>query len=400
PTTASRVYELRFEDATIGVAWEHEHRADGVIRLVRRERVAFRRGAEVMRLDTELELVGADLGAEQVTVTVRDCSPPALSAGPASEPAPSWDQPCAHDAGPRSYRGQASRSGELWRVTDAAGARSLPASAVPAEWLDLVPARRHEPPLQLFFAARGFVLGTAHRRWLGPSRFTGALHLGGAVMETATELAADARPRLTVDSTGLVAVRRAAPPPRRPLADLVALTSLPIAGAAPLRGPRRLALALIAPAAPPAAAPGQQVTAEGRTWHVTLVPSLADPEEGTTAELAALASDIAAEDAPGLAMPRADCTAFALRFAQAAKRRGFTTRIVTGLALDGAMLVRHRWVSVFTGGRWIHVDPSTGEAPAPPRLLALSTHSDSLEDLAAAEVAFTALRGATATWLP
>jgi transglutaminase-like putative cysteine protease len=74
--------------------------------------------------------------------------------------------------------------------------------------------------------------------------------------------------------------------------------------------------------------------------------------------------------------------------------------IFTGFVLDGSTLVRHRWAVVWTGARWLPVDPSSGDAPAPPDLFALAVHDTSAEALAGAEAAFAPLRRASVSWLP
>lgn len=368
--------------------------------LRRRERVRFRRGAEVVRIDTDLAIWARAGRAVEISVELRDCSTP-----PAELDGPSWDQPCPRADGPRSYRAHARRTARGWQVEQAAGpARRLPAEAEPAEWLELAPRAEPEQARPVFFAARRFALGRARRAFLGPSAWLGTVELADGRLDSTTELGADGRPRLTIDASGLVARRVDELPGPAPLADLVALTTLPIAGAqapAPPReaspGPVHLVLSLRAPAAPPTAAQSQRVEARGARWRVELVRQ---PDGPDVAPLAALARAIA-ETPPGPGEPPgADCTALALRYARAARRRGIPTRLVTGLVLDGAALVRHRWAQSYSGERWIVVDPASGSAPAPARLLALAVHGDSVEALAAAEAAYAPVRGAQVEWAP
>jgi transglutaminase-like putative cysteine protease len=148
--------------------------------------------------------------------------------------------------------------------------------------------------------------------------------------------------------------------------------------------------------------PGQRPVS-GHPWTVALDPSaesrLLLPELRTrdrTAEIAQLVHQVAVtviDDLSTTATTTAaarvathgDCTTHALRFAALAADAGIPVRVVTGLRLDGASLIRHRWNVAWTGTRWITIDPTFDEAPATPALIGLAVHGARAADLAAAD---------------
>jgi Transglutaminase-like superfamily len=455
-----RAFVLHFEGARIGYAVEDERVSGGRRVLRRRELVRFRRGEELATFEIQLLVRGAASGeADEVDLAVRHCTvrtvrtvrtdatartdatddPAALLAEPRFEArfADGLSSPCppGTETGPLQARATARRHASGWQIADGRSIppRVLPAAAQPAEWLDTLPDRRDARAL-LFFATRSFALGRASRRWLDERTWLGAVELEGAVLESTTVLdEVDDRPRLVLDGNGVTATRVYDDALKQPLdlADLVDLTTLPIAGTAPHPGaPIRLRLALRDPAAAAAAlpeAPGQRVTALPGGWRVELVPqpaprppaAWASLDATAVATLATLARQIADDELlPGdahdardasLASQRrgGDCTTHALRLAAAVTARGMPVRIATGFVVNppeqggvAATLVRHRWVVVWTGARWISVDPSSGEAPAPPRLLTLALHHATPEALAAADVAFAAVHHAAVAWVP
>lgn len=441
PAALHRAFFLHFEGARIGYAVEDERVEGGRRELHRRELVRFRRDEEIATFEIDLLVRGAASGeADEVAVAVRHCTAREVAllpqprftalAAPASSAA--LDEPCpaGATAGPLRRRATARRGALGWEIqqeldaggTAAAEKRTLPVGAQPAEWLDTRPDRHDSAELQLFFATRGFALGRGARRWLDSRTWLGAVELDGATLESTTALGDDDRPRFILDGNGVTATRIFDEALQQPLdlADLVALTTLAIRGTPPPPGGRiRLRFALRAGAEamtpPPTSAPGHRLTALPGGWLVELEPpprrSPADAD--TVEEIAALAREISgdrllpAEGADFSDAPDGDCTAYALRFAAAANARGWATRLATGFIVDlsshPASLVRHRWAVTWTGARWISVDPSgasTGDAPAPPRLLALSLHDATPEALAASEVAFAAVRGASVEWAP
>ncbi|MEZ4362565.1 MAG: hypothetical protein R3B48_20410 [Kofleriaceae bacterium] len=426
-----RSFELRFEGAPIGATLDEEERDGERVRLRRQEHLRFRRGDERVHLDLALDLAGSLTdGAERADLVIRRCARPLLDAPPgaatggrlgattAARPATSEATPspvpaalvalaaslptCASGEEDSTTWGAARRDPDGWLVRDARGARRLPPEAEPAEWLELVPPEPAARARTLFFPARGFALGHARHAWIGPRTWTGEVRVGDDALSATTELGHDERPRRILDSSGLTSERRrvGAPllhdEPAR-LADLVALTTLTVAGSAPSDGGGTvLAFSLAAPAALPPAVVGQRVQATAGGWLVQLEPTTVAPaERALVAQAAQLARAIAA-DTPVERLPGAggDCTARALRFAAAARARGWRVRLATGLVLDGAALVRHRWIHLWTGARWLPVDPSSGDAPAPPVLVALALHPASARALVASEGAFSAVRGA------
>lgn len=434
-----RVYAISLEGAHIGYSFDEERRrpapagsavGDHGRELRRREVVRFRRGAELVTLETELAITGtAQTGAQLVTVEVRHCvgdasrgAPPAswrVTAAPLCPATP----PAGETSGPLAYRGRAERTPTGWLQRDDAGVRMLPPSAQPAEWIDLDgPPRaapdeaRHDEPTRVFFPARRFASGFAILRWIDERTWSGEALLEGARLSSSTAMASDGRPSLTLDNTGGMAQRVAETELARELAlvDLVALTSLAIEGPPPpLGAPPRFFVSLPAAAAAPPPAAGQRVTVEAAGWRVELVlpPRAAEAERATVATATAIASQLADETrvfATHAPLPaEGDCTTRALRFVSEVRRRGFRARLVTGLRLDERLLVRHRWAEVWTGARWLAVDPTFAPSAsddddddAPPDLFALAVHDTTAAALAGAETAFAALRGARLRWLP
>lgn len=446
-----RVYALSLEGARIGYTFEEEREAplpagsgapagDRGVELRRREVVRFRRGPELVTIETELLLAGTALGgASRVTVEVRHCvTDPARVAPPASwqitaAPLCPADPAPLAVRGPLGYRGSAERTPTGWQITDDTGTRTAPVEAQPAEWIDLSGPRdagagasaidgagelAPAAPSTLFFPARRFALGRATHHWIDERTWTGEVELDGAVLEATTSLGADGRPLITLDNTGAIAARTTGDETSYdlPVVDLVALTTVSIEGAPPPAGApprfqvvwRRAASASPPPTAlpQPPAAPGQRVLAEPTGWRVELLAqppsSPAAPDEPAAITAIAELAHLLAGDEPhaGGAAAGRDCTARALRFAAEARRRGWATRLVTGFLLDGGDLIRHRWAVVWTGVRWLAVDPSSGDAPAPPDLFALAVHDATAEALAGAEAAFAPMRGAVVRWLP
>ncbi len=428
---ARRFYALRFEGALVGFASEEERGAEGRRQLVRREVVQMRRGEELASFEIELRLAGrSGGGATSIEAVVRHCVtsgasarlPPVRSDFLDGTAAALADTACpaGQKAGPLATRATAEHAPSGWLLRDERGARSLPAEAQPAEWLDVAIAPPElrarggvEGPLPLFFATRQFATGRALRRYLSPTTWVGTVELEGAILESTVELDRDDRPRLIVDGSGVVAERiaeatlgaRLAEP--LPLADLVALTRLPIQSPNGLGAldPQRLVLTLPRAAPLPPEAPGQRVSVaaapdSSARWIIELAPadpSFAPEELPTVAALAELARRVADDEALGEGK---DCTARALRFAALAAQAQLRARLATGFIVDGQTLVRHRWAIAWTGARWIAVDPSAGEAPAAPVLVTLAVHEATAEGLAASEAAFPPLRGATVARAP
>lgn len=420
PQHLQRWYALEFESARIGWAEEDEYRDGDRLRWSRREYLQFRRGEQQVALDTRLNLeggIGADAvsAADLVTIEVRAC---VVDIGDAKsrtgDPPKAGSAPrCNGDSAALSYRGHARRDATSWTIIDDRGTRQLPHQAQPAEWFDLLPQRSDFTATPIFFAARRFAIGRGSRRWIDARTWIGAVVVDGATLEVSTELGDDDRPRVTIDATGLVATRVSQSPSQVafPLADLVALSSVSISGrrsrtAADGSAHRHtIKLDFPSPAPPPPLAPGQHITADLSAWTIELgslsTDVVAADEQATVSAIREVAAAIA-DDAPGLAAGagRGDCTAHALRYAAAARQRGWPTQLATGFVLVDSTLIRHRWAVTWTGRRWIAIDPSADPSAPEPRLFTLAIHRATIEALVAAEVAFTPLRGARASWQP
>ncbi len=112
-------------------------------------------------------------------------------------------------------------------------------------------------------------------------------------------------------------------------------------------------------------------------------------------------------DAPGagasdaLALGRGDCTAHSTLLVDLANEHGLQAKLVTGYRINKDKMVRHRWVTIKQGKKWVQVDPTFGEAPvAPGNHLTLAVHGDSTAQIALVdEAVFTGLANAKAKWV-
>jgi hypothetical protein len=230
---------------------------------------------------------------------------------------------------------------------------------------------------------------------------------GGAVVEATIDLAADGAPVRVVDGEGVIAMRTTEAQAREPFpaVDLIAATALPIAGKH-----ERDRLVLEGKVALPAL-PGQRAHVAAAGLEVELSPALrgdlpagrSTPERAV--EIRELVGTVRARITPSLAAgptssrdaataTAGDCTTFALAYAALAGSRGITTRVVTGLRVDGSRLIRHRWAVSWTGSRWIAIDAAFGHVPAGGNLIGLAVHDADDAGLVAGEAALTQVRGA------
>src|SRR6185503_6177582 len=249
------------------------------------------------------------------------------------------------------------RDARGWLVTDDGGVRRLPDAAVPAELAPLLVRRDGKFAGPVFLPARGFVAGAGRIAPVAPRRLIARLVLdAGAVAEATIDLGDDQMPVRVVDGEGVIATRVTAVEARAPFApvDLIAATSVPLAGAPSHR------IALDGDLAIPAV-PGQAV-------HRGLGAD-------RTREIAGLVARVRARITPDLrashgsvhaaaAATTGDCTTYALAYAALAAARAIPTFVVTGLRVDGARLIRHRWAVSWTGRAWIAVDAAFGAVPA------------------------------------
>ncbi len=242
---------------------------------------------------------------------------------------------------------------------------------------------------------------------VAPGRLVARLALAANLSVEATiDLDPDGAPARVVDGAGVIAMR-ASPAQARaefPLVDLIAATSVPVTGA---RGTR---LALDGDLALPAV-PGQRAHPAPAGLSLELSSQLPGglppgPDGGDRrSDIAAVVASVQRRIVPDLGARIAssrdassatagDCTTFALAYAALAHRLAIPTHVVTGLRVDGARLVRHRWAVSWTGSAWIAVDAAFGAAPAGGDLIGLAVHDADDAGLIAGEAALMQVRAA------
>lgn len=87
-----------------------------------------------------------------------------------------------------------------------------------------------------------------------------------------------------------------------------------------------------------------------------------------------VASGVALSRLPVPAPDGRSCLAQATAYAREARRGGWRTRIVLGVAQDGRGFVWHAWVEVRAGAGWLAVDPAFGQLPAQGPRFAVARH--------------------------
>ena len=370
-------FELSWRGRTVGEAEERLVARPGGYRLERRERWQVRRAGALVSGELRIA-IDTDRALEPERIEV--------SGGAAD--------------------GIAVRAGDGWRVT-AAGEPPRVARGMPLELLALRLARSGQARWrgEVLLAGLGFATARGAIEPRGPgARLVRLSGEAGAV-----EIAVTLRPDGTVERAvgPEVAAARGAPRAVTLPPDLIEESAIEVAGAA--TGTGWIELALPRPAQPPAL-PGQRIEPDQATWLARLGPrpGAAPLPAGVRALVAEVAADLeedAAAGAGGTAAEiarrgRADCVGHAVLLADRAGRAGVPIRLVTGLRLDARRLVRHAWAMVQVDGRWVAVDPTTGEAPAPSgRYLALAVHGAARHEVAlAAELAYAAVAGARAAF--
>ncbi len=370
PAPPARVaWALTWRGHAIGGAWER----DAPEQFERRERIVVRRGEDLVISDLAIT-IERDAAGEPYQVGVTR-----------------WqDGPVLEGTAMRTADGG-------WSVElEGEPATLLPAAAP----FELVLRAGQEFHGTVLLAGWGFA--TAHLE-LRPSAGTARLHVGGRTLDAAIVYDEDGAIASIAGGDGIDATRAALDADLRPAAppevvdgNAIAVDGAPTAPAAPT-----LTL-LDATAPPPPPLPGQRPVS-GQPWTVTLdasadsdLPLPAQRSADRTAEITALVRRVAREidddlattsttTGAALAATRGDCTTHALRFAALATEANISTRVVTGLRLDGQTLIRHRWNLAWTGARWITVDPTFDESPAAPALVGLAAHGARAADLAAAD---------------
>jgi hypothetical protein len=373
----TRRYTIWLGGARVGTAVESERWSELGMALTRRETMRFTRGNSEVRLTTEIEVdTDRGLAARRVRWT---------------------------ESGAEVRATEATRDDGGWRLST--GER-LPAAAIPAELVPLLVRRDGRFEGSVFFPARGFVVGSGRIEPVSAGRLVARLALeAGPIVEATIDLDRDGSPARVVDGEGVIAIRatEAQANAAFPSVDLIAATAIPIAGT---RRDARLVLDGDL-ALPPL--PGQRATsASSATSGIELELSASLPgdlpagERGRdrTGEIRDLVTAVQQRITPDLAAGPAhtrtaagatagDCTTFALAYAALASSRGITTRVVTGLRVDEARLVRHRWAVSWTGTRWIAIDAAFGQVPAGGDLIGLAVHDADDAGLVAGEAALT-----------
>ena len=384
PADAQRRYTIWLGGARIGTAVEDEAwTPDGVV-LRRTETLRFLRGASPVEVETTITIT-----ADRALVPVRV----------------SW-----RERGATTRQVDVVRTDAGWRALDGSLRTELarvPEGAVPTELVPLLLRRDGRYEGAVFMPARGFVGGRGRVEPVAPGRLIARLELtAGPRVEATIDLAPDGAPARVVDGEGVIAMRATPAQAAAPFdpVDLIAATSVPLTGV------RSRAITLAGDLALPAL-PGQDARpGEGgvdvelsATLPGALPPGIArrDRTPDITAVVASVRHRIAPDLGAGITSPRdvelataGDCTTFALAYAALAARLDIPTRVVTGLRVDGARLVRHRWAVSWTGRAWVAVDAAFGAVPAGGDLIGLAIHDADDAGLIAGEAALTAVHAA------
>ena len=383
PADAVRRYTIWLGGSRIGTATEAETWSRDGVKLRRVEAMRFLRGAQVVELATSIDV---DASVALVPRRVR------------------WTE-----IGGDVRTAEATHDEHGWH-----GGATMPAAAVPAELLPLLVRRDGHFQGPVFLPARDFIAGTGRIEPIASHRLVARLALDATVAEATVavatiDLADDGMPARVVDGEGVIELRATDETAREPFVpvDLIAATAIPIAGQ---RGSRTSRLVLEGNLALPAL-PGQRAQPATTGLAVELSPRLpgdlppGEPGPDRTRQIAALVATVRGRITPTLATSPAtsrdpsaiagDCTTFALAFAALAASQGIPTRLVTGLRVDGARLVRHRWAVSWTGTRWIAVDAAFGAAPAGGDLIGLAVHDADEAGLVSGEAALSAVRSAS-----
>jgi hypothetical protein len=382
PRDQVRQYTIWLGGARVGTATETETWTPAGLHLRRNEDLRFARGNADVELATTIDI---DADAALVANHVR------------------WTQLGATESAAEAVRGDGG-----WRVSTGV---HVPANAVPGELVPLLVRRDGSFTGAVFLPARGFVSGTGRIEPVAPNRLVARLALdGGAVAESTIDLGRDGAPVRVVDGEGVIELRATAEQALEPFApvDLVAATAVPISGTPPVRGPHRLVLdgdLALPPVPGQLVLPGPNVELElDRALPGDLPPG--EPGPDRAGEIAAIVAAVRARITPDLGAAHStaaeaavatagDCTTFALAYAALANGRGIATRVVTGLRIDGARLVRHRWAVSWTGRAWIAVDAAFGASPAGGDLVGLAVHDADDAGLVAGEAALAGVRAAS-----
>jgi hypothetical protein len=377
PDYHSSSYHLTWQGKRIGDAREVHHRTKRGVRVIRTESIRVRRAGTQVESETEI-IIDTDpqLRARRIELTA--------------------------NAGAVKRKGNAVRAkdGSWVLALDGEPVRSAPANAVPIELIPFLIAQQDADDFRgkVILAGYGFAVAdiniqrdgrkavaTLDTEW-GPLKTTFDLEGDGVLERAATDSTASVR----VDADKLDQKFRA--------------PELPARASIPVRGNGQSLVVDNVKRKAPRDIPGQTITAKSGQWQVSFerAPQTDKALDGISREVDRLLDET--YDAPGagagdaLALGRGDCTAHSSLFVQLASERGMNAKMVTGYRLDGKQLVRHRWVTVKRGKRWVSVDPTIGEPMQRGHYLALAVHGATTADIAMVdEVVFLGLGRAKAT---
>lgn len=376
PRDEVRHFSIWLGGARVGTATERETWTHDGVHFVREEQLLFLRGDAAVKLTTTIDV---DASNALVARRVR------------------WTERTAH--GERGAEAVRARDG--WRVSTG---EHIDGDASPAELVPLIVRRDGSFRGTVFLPARGFVVGRARIEPVGAGRLVAQVVLdAGPVVEATIDVDRDGSTARVVDGEGVIAMRTTEAAAAEPFApvDLIAATSIPLAGRPGHHIMLDGDLAL-----PPL--PGQQARPATSGLDIELDPKLtgglpAGPEQpDRTREIKTLVRAVRQRITPDLSVTSrdainataGDCTTFALAYAALATERGIPTRVVTGLRVDGARLIRHRWAVSWTGTKWIAIDAAFGAVPAGGNLIGLAVHDADDAGLVAGEAALTQVRSA------
>lgn len=382
PTDAERHYTIWFGGAQVGTAVETERWSRSGVILRRAETLRFLRGDAPIAMTTTIEVL-----ADPALVPSRVI----------------WTERAT-----ATRHGEALRDHRGWQVTVDRDTARIDGDAVPAELLPLLIRRDGAYDGAVFLPARGFVVAHGRVEQVAAARLVARLVLDAtsAGVEATIDLASDGAPGRIVDGAGVIERRATVAQAAAAFApvDLIAATSVPLTGA------RSHRISLDGDLALPAV-PGQAQAPARAGLELELSPALTGglphgpPGPDRSREIIALVANVRARISPDLragatsrrdaaVATAGDCTTFALAYAALAERRAIPTRVVTGLRVDGARLVRHRWAVSWTGRAWIAVDAAFGEAPAGGNLVGLAIHDADDAGMLAGEAALNQVRHA------
>ncbi len=384
PALHTSTYYLTWQGKRIGQARERFHRSKSGVRIIRSEEIRVLRGGVVVESETEI-IITADANLHATRVELRA------------------------QAGAITRTGHALRADDgRWVIAlEGEKVRKAPADAVPLELVPYLVGKRGVANFssKVLLAGYGFAVTEMQLDHEG-KRGRAILRTEWGDIETSLVLGKNGKlVRASTGSTGSVRVGAARLKEKFVPPELPGNSAIPVRGKA---GKENVLVVGNTNRQPPPAIGGQSISLRKSGWRIQF-----DVEPGQVSKrVARLAREVDSllqdsHDAPGagasdaLELGRGDCTAHATLFIDLAAEQGIEAKLVTGYRLDGANLLRHRWVVVHQGSAWVQVDPTFGEAPVTPgNHLALAVHGDSTAEIALVdEAVFRGLGRARARWV-